>query len=96
MVKRIGLDLQATGAGAKALMRESATLYGELARTLLGSSAREVPRKTLALPTQRGATTWRTGASLRATLRSATPSTGRRGPAPSGANASGRASWEAC
>ena len=45
MVKRLGLDLQATGAGAKALIKETAMLYTELARTMLGKSAREVPAK---------------------------------------------------
>ena len=46
MVKRIGLDLQATGAGAKALMRESAMLVRRActhAAWQLGE--REVPAK---------------------------------------------------
>jgi polyhydroxyalkanoate synthase len=45
MVKRIGDELRAAGKGAVSVVKESALLYRELLRTLLGLSERDVPVK---------------------------------------------------
>ncbi|ROZ75081.1 alpha/beta hydrolase [Ramlibacter sp. WS9] len=45
MVKHVGQKLRAVGTGAVSVAKESALLYGELARTVAGFSKREVPAK---------------------------------------------------